>query len=232
MESCHGPSLHPGSGQDPDLWISPQRKSSHRNPEEDSQGDDRDVQEERARVQSALACANQEERPVILVSNLRKEYRSEKACSCGKKSKTLGKVATKSVSFCVKKGASIDNFIQAVKNQNVLVEVVSGKNVSDQLVHNGAIMVALEDKKYRFTLICHMEVTNCFPVLVNIISNARLRMLNSAAHIRIWSHMFLFQFSSKQLWIFLCNMCMFGVFIYPTFPAHFAMMSGRYYKVK
>ncbi|XP_028569482.2 ABC-type organic anion transporter ABCA8-like isoform X2 [Podarcis muralis] len=129
-------------------------------------------------------------------------------------------------------GASIDNFIQAVKNQNVLVEVVSGKNVSDQLVHNGAIMVALEDKKYRFTLICHMEVTNCFPVLVNIISNARLRMLNSAAHIRIWSHMFLFQFSSKQLWIFFCNMCMFGVFIYPTFPAHFAMMSGRYYKIK
>ncbi|XP_032994804.1 ATP-binding cassette sub-family A member 9-like [Lacerta agilis] len=129
-------------------------------------------------------------------------------------------------------GASIDNFIQAVKNQNVLVEVVSGKNVSDQLVHNGAIKVALEDKKYRFTLMCHMEVTNCFPVLVNIISNARLRMLNSAAHIRIWSHIFLFQFSSKQLWTFFSNLCLFGVIVYPTFPAHFAMMSIRYYKIK
>nr|XP_034959946.1 ATP-binding cassette sub-family A member 9-like isoform X2 [Zootoca vivipara] len=129
-------------------------------------------------------------------------------------------------------GASIDNFIQAVKNQNVLVEVVSGKNVSDQLVHNGAIKVALEDKKYRFTLLCHMEVTNCFPVLVNIISNARLRMLNSAAHIRIWSHVFLFQFSSKELWMFFCSMYRFGIIVYPTFPAHFAMMSIRYYKIK
>uniref|UniRef100_A0A8D2JAW2 ABC transporter domain-containing protein n=1 Tax=Varanus komodoensis TaxID=61221 RepID=A0A8D2JAW2_VARKO len=46
-------------------------------------------------------------------------------------------------------------------------------------------------QKYRFTLMCHMEITHCFPVLVNIISNAFLHMFNSAARLHIWSHAFL-----------------------------------------
>uniref|UniRef100_A0A8D0HD28 ABC transporter domain-containing protein n=1 Tax=Sphenodon punctatus TaxID=8508 RepID=A0A8D0HD28_SPHPU len=43
-----------------------------------------------------------------------------------------------------------------------------------------------------FTVMCHMETNNCFPVLVNSISNALLRILNSTMHIRIWNHPFLF----------------------------------------
>uniref|UniRef100_A0A452J541 ABC transporter domain-containing protein n=1 Tax=Gopherus agassizii TaxID=38772 RepID=A0A452J541_9SAUR len=43
---------------------------------------------------------------------------------------------------------------------------------------------------YRFTVMCSIETINCFPVLVNIISNALLRTLNSTAQIRIWSHPF------------------------------------------
>ncbi|XP_061471616.1 ABC-type organic anion transporter ABCA8-like isoform X2 [Rhineura floridana] len=129
-------------------------------------------------------------------------------------------------------GASIDNFIHGVKSQNVLVEIVSGRNLSDQLVHNGAIKIALEDKKYRFTLICHVEVTNCFPVLVNIISNALLQMLNSTAHIRIWSQVFMYEHSSIELWSFFHQLSVIGMFLYPAFPAHFAMTSIRYYKIK
>ncbi|ETE59404.1 ATP-binding cassette sub-family A member 8-A, partial [Ophiophagus hannah] len=87
-----------------------------------------------------------------------------------------------------KMGGKIDNFIQALKSQNILMDVTSGNIVSDQLVHNGAIKVDLENKKYRFTLMCHMEITNCYPVLVNIISNAFLHMFNSTARLRTWSH--------------------------------------------
>uniref|UniRef100_A0A674KE57 ABC transporter domain-containing protein n=1 Tax=Terrapene triunguis TaxID=2587831 RepID=A0A674KE57_9SAUR len=45
-------------------------------------------------------------------------------------------------------------------------------------------------QSYRFTVMCSIETINCFPVLVNIISNALLRTLNSTAQIRIWSHPF------------------------------------------
>uniref|UniRef100_A0A8C5TAQ0 ABC transporter domain-containing protein n=1 Tax=Malurus cyaneus samueli TaxID=2593467 RepID=A0A8C5TAQ0_9PASS len=45
-------------------------------------------------------------------------------------------------------------------------------------------------QSYRFTVLCHLEAINCFPVLVNVISNALLRTLNSSSHIQIWSHPF------------------------------------------
>ncbi|XP_070793816.1 ABC-type organic anion transporter ABCA8-like isoform X1 [Pituophis catenifer annectens] len=96
-------------------------------------------------------------------------------------------------------GGQIDNFIQALKSQNILMDAISGNIVSDQLVHNGAIKVDLENKKYRFTLMCHMEITNCFPVLVNIISNAFLHMFNSTAHIRTWNHVFVHTRTRSQL---------------------------------
>lgn len=41
--------------------ISPHRGTSHQNPEEPSEDDDRDVQEERARAQSAMLSADQTE---------------------------------------------------------------------------------------------------------------------------------------------------------------------------
>lgn len=47
-------------------------------------------------------------------------------------------------SFTFLSGASIDNFIHAVKSQNILVETATFINVSDQLIHNGAIKVARE----------------------------------------------------------------------------------------
>lgn len=35
---------------------------------------------------------------------------------------------------------------------------------------------------------CGAEPINCFPVLVNILSNSFLRLFNSTARIRIWSN--------------------------------------------
>ncbi|XP_026547756.1 ATP-binding cassette sub-family A member 8-A-like [Notechis scutatus] len=98
--------------RDPIFRISPQRKRTHQNPEELSQADDRDVLDERTRVESALASVNEGEKPVLIVHNLRKEYKHGKACSspCFKK-KEEKKVATRNVSFCVKKGLIGMNYI-------------------------------------------------------------------------------------------------------------------------
>lgn len=37
---------------------------------------------------------------------------------------------------------------------------------------------------------CSAEPVNCFPVLVNILSNTFLRLFNSTARIRVWSEPF------------------------------------------
>uniref|UniRef100_A0A803XXH3 ABC transporter domain-containing protein n=1 Tax=Meleagris gallopavo TaxID=9103 RepID=A0A803XXH3_MELGA len=41
-----------------------------------------------------------------------------------------------------------------------------------------------------YTLMCGAEPINCFPVLINTLSNTFLRLFNSTAQIRIWSHPF------------------------------------------
>ncbi|XP_040437990.1 ATP-binding cassette sub-family A member 10-like isoform X2 [Falco naumanni] len=87
-------------------------------------------------------------------------------------------------------GTDIEDFIRVLESQDLTVEITSEENITEELKHNGAIKVSRKGQSYRFTVLCHMEAVNCFPVLVNIISNALLRALNSTAHIRIWSHPF------------------------------------------
>ncbi|XP_026580046.1 ATP-binding cassette sub-family A member 6-like, partial [Pseudonaja textilis] len=128
-------------------------------------------------------------------------------------------------------GGKIDNFIQALKSQSILMDVISGDIVSDQLVHNGAIKVDLENKKYRFTLMCHMEITNCYPVLVNIISNAFLHMFNSTAHLRTWSHVFTEDHFDNFLWISMETYMVATSIVLPAFPPQFAMRSNQDYMV-
>uniref|UniRef100_A0A669B662 Cholesterol transporter ABCA5 n=1 Tax=Oreochromis niloticus TaxID=8128 RepID=A0A669B662_ORENI len=63
--------------------------------------EDEDVQMERARVKEALSCQSCEEKPVVVVSNLKKQYKGRReGFSLSKKRK----LATKNVSFCVRKG--------------------------------------------------------------------------------------------------------------------------------
>uniref|UniRef100_A0A674KBT4 ATP binding cassette subfamily A member 10 n=1 Tax=Terrapene triunguis TaxID=2587831 RepID=A0A674KBT4_9SAUR len=89
--------------EDPIFRISPRKEMFHQNPEE-SEGEDEDVQAERMKARSVMTCQNQEEVKMNkenVVNSLRKEYKDKKASSIFKKRK---KVATKNVSFCVKKG--------------------------------------------------------------------------------------------------------------------------------
>ncbi|KYO30944.1 hypothetical protein Y1Q_0016343 [Alligator mississippiensis] len=129
-------------------------------------------------------------------------------------------------------GSSIENFVRAVEKQKIMLDVTTGKNITEELIHSGAIKVSLEDQSYRFTIMCHMEVTNCFPMLVNIISNALLGTFNSTEHIRIWNQ----PFSNKHggmFWnYFFLNYLFFWLVLFPAFPPYFATNHVEDYKRK
>ncbi|XP_041671123.1 ATP-binding cassette sub-family A member 5 isoform X2 [Cheilinus undulatus] len=71
-----------------------------RNPEE-GLNEDEDVQMEKARVKEALTCQSCEEKPAVVVSNLRKQHKGKREGFSLNKTR---KVATKNISFCVRKG--------------------------------------------------------------------------------------------------------------------------------
>uniref|UniRef100_A0A8D0H7K5 ATP binding cassette subfamily A member 10 n=1 Tax=Sphenodon punctatus TaxID=8508 RepID=A0A8D0H7K5_SPHPU len=85
---------------DPVFRISPRKEIVQKNPE-GPEGEDADVQAERVRTESVVMLLLVPQEPVICVSSLRKEYSDKKSCFPFKKQKT---VATRNISFCVKKG--------------------------------------------------------------------------------------------------------------------------------
>ncbi|XP_036925868.1 ABC-type organic anion transporter ABCA8 isoform X2 [Sturnira hondurensis] len=86
--------------KDPFFRISPRSCNACPNPE-DPGAEDEDVQMERVRTMNALNSTNFDEKPVIIASCLRKEYVGKRKCCF---SKTKKKIATRNVSFCVRKG--------------------------------------------------------------------------------------------------------------------------------
>ncbi|ELK12425.1 ATP-binding cassette sub-family A member 9 [Pteropus alecto] len=85
-----------------------------------------------------------------------------------------------------KTGSSIENFIHSLRQQNIALEVDAfgtryGPNESS---YNGAITVSGDDKDHRFSIACNTKRLNCFPVLMDIISNGLLGILNSSERIQ------------------------------------------------
>ncbi|NXS61328.1 ABCA9 protein, partial [Brachypteracias leptosomus] len=134
-------------------------------------------------------------------------------------------------------GTSIEKFIHLLHSQDLKVEMAKGINITEDLHHNGAIKVVFflfscSLKSYRFTVLCHMEAINCFPVLVNVISNSLLGALNSTQHIRIWSHHLLVSTNEQYVWDhFLSFYLSYMLTIFPGFLPHFAMSYRKDYKV-
>ncbi|KAK2491708.1 hypothetical protein MC885_008782, partial [Smutsia gigantea] len=83
-------------------------------------------------------------------------------------------------------GASIDEFIHSVVQQNIALEVdkFGTKNGLDDPSYNGAIIVSGNEKNYSFSLACNTKRLNCFPVLMDIVSNGLLGMFKPSAHIQ------------------------------------------------
>ncbi|NXW78458.1 ABCA9 protein, partial [Hirundo rustica] len=126
-------------------------------------------------------------------------------------------------------GTGIDDFIHVLQSQDLTVEIAKEENITKELQHNGAIkpgvltLLSCSLKSYRFTVLCHLEAVNCFPVLVNVISNALLRTLNSTRHIQVWSHPFFSLFKPRYWNYFMSVYIIYMLLLFPGFPPHFAM---------
>lgn len=93
-----------------------------RNPEENL-SEDEDVQMEKARVKEALTCQCCEEKPVVVVSNLKKRYkcRREGFSLCKRR-----KVASKNVSFCIRKGEVLGLLGPNGAGKSTIIHMLSG----------------------------------------------------------------------------------------------------------
>uniref|UniRef100_A0A674KC10 ATP binding cassette subfamily A member 10 n=1 Tax=Terrapene triunguis TaxID=2587831 RepID=A0A674KC10_9SAUR len=131
--------------EDPIFRISPRKEMFHQNPEE-SEGEDEDVQAERMKARSVMTCQNQEERPILSVNSLRKEYKDKKASSIFKKRK---KVATKNVSFCVKKGEVFGLLGPNGAGKSTTLKVIIGDTslTAGQVVMKGADAAASQPEE-------------------------------------------------------------------------------------
>ncbi|XP_028617115.1 ATP-binding cassette sub-family A member 8-A-like [Grammomys surdaster] len=85
-----------------------------------------------------------------------------------------------------KTGAKIDDFIHSLEQQNIALEVdaFGTRNGTEDSQYNGAIIVSGGEKNYNFTLACNTRRLNCFPVLVDIVSNGLLGLFAPSAHIQ------------------------------------------------
>ncbi|XP_032304119.1 ATP-binding cassette sub-family A member 9-like isoform X3 [Coturnix japonica] len=129
-------------------------------------------------------------------------------------------------------GSEIEDFIAALKIQNIMPEITLEKNITRLPRHNGAIKISLEGKHRHYTLMCGAEPINCFPVLINTLSNTFLRLFNSTARISIWSHPFSWSENPRigRSNFFLHIACM--LIWAAGLPPLFAVSSMEDYKIK
>ncbi|NXM25160.1 ABCA8 protein, partial [Oxyruncus cristatus] len=79
---------------------------------------------------------------------------------------------------------------------------------------------------------CGAEPINCYPVLVNVISNTLLRLLNCTARIRVWSELFS-RTQSQDLKNYIFFNCLSYLLILAAgLPPLLAVSSMEDYKVK
>ncbi|XP_006886316.1 PREDICTED: ATP-binding cassette sub-family A member 9-like [Elephantulus edwardii] len=85
-----------------------------------------------------------------------------------------------------KTGSSISDFIDSLRRQNIALEVdaFGTRNGTDDLSYNGAIIVSGDERHHRFSIACNTKKLNCFPVLMDIISNGLLGVFNSSKRIQ------------------------------------------------
>ncbi|XP_048221137.1 ABC-type organic anion transporter ABCA8-like [Perognathus longimembris pacificus] len=131
-----------------------------------------------------------------------------------------------------KTGASIDDFLHSVEQQNIAMEVdrAGTGNGLDDPSYNGAIIVSGDEKDYRFSLACNTKRLNCFPVLMDIVSNGLLGMFAPSARIQTDRSTFLgniqmnpFEYMGPTIfWLILASSC----------PPYIAMSSINDYKSK
>ncbi|XP_034413874.1 ATP-binding cassette sub-family A member 5 [Cyclopterus lumpus] len=90
---------------------------------EEGPSEDEDVQMEKARVKEALTCLSCEEKPAVVVSGLRKQYKGRREGFSLNKTR---KVAAKNVSFCVRKGEVLGLLGPNGAGKSTIMHMLSG----------------------------------------------------------------------------------------------------------
>uniref|UniRef100_A0A4X2L262 ABC transporter domain-containing protein n=1 Tax=Vombatus ursinus TaxID=29139 RepID=A0A4X2L262_VOMUR len=128
--------------------------------------------------------------------------------------------------------SNIEDFIDSLKHQNLVLEVrnFGNKNGTDDPSYNGAIIVSGTKKDYEFSIACNTKRLNCFPVLVDIISNGLLKMFNSSEQIQTKRSIFTYDSVEIQLGYLDSNFFWLSVAI--SISPYTAMSSIYDYKIK
>ncbi|NXI80961.1 ABCA8 protein, partial [Rhipidura dahli] len=79
---------------------------------------------------------------------------------------------------------------------------------------------------------CSPDPTNCFPVLMNILSNTFLRLFNSTARFRVWSQLFYVGESPNLKQYIFFGLLTYLLVLAAGLPPLFAMSSVEDYKVQ
>ncbi|KAM5135852.1 ABC-type organic anion transporter ABCA8-like [Mantella aurantiaca] len=128
-------------------------------------------------------------------------------------------------------GLPIENFAYGIMAQDIAVDVVDGPYDENTIAYNGAIEVTHDSEGFGYKIIGNPRAYNSLPVLVNIISNALMRVYNSTQRIRVWSEPIGYNFDPPiyALFFYLGFQCM--IFASGLAP-HFAMTSMHDMKIK
>ncbi|XP_071968674.1 ATP-binding cassette sub-family A member 9-like isoform X3 [Engystomops pustulosus] len=121
-------------------------------------------------------------------------------------------------------GSPIEDLMAAVRAQDIVVDVVDGEYNRSTEKYRGAIEVSRGQKGYSFHIFGNTRAHNVLPALVNIISNAFLKMSKSADVIRVWNDPLIHDDKNEEY-----SMQIAMILIYTMFSAslspHFAMSS-------
>ncbi|KAM4664973.1 ABC-type organic anion transporter ABCA8-like isoform 2-T2 [Discoglossus pictus] len=128
-------------------------------------------------------------------------------------------------------GLPIEDFVDAVKAQDIVVDVVNGIFNFSTTAYKGAIEVSQGEKAYNFRIIGNPQAQNALPVLLNVISNALLKTFKSKEHIRVWNTPTfneLPEYAHKVIYL----LCLHFMVLASGLTPHFAMSSIEDNRIK
>ncbi|XP_073538625.1 ABC-type organic anion transporter ABCA8B-like [Phyllobates terribilis] len=128
-------------------------------------------------------------------------------------------------------GSPIEDFVMGVQTQDIVVDVVDGEYDPNTETYRGAIEVSLGEKGYSFQIIGNTKAINILPVLVNIISNAFLKISKSGNLIHVWNNPIL-NAIIKDFHMLHVIMIITYALITASLSPHFAMSSISDNKIK
>uniref|UniRef100_A0A2D4LJI6 Cholesterol transporter ABCA5 n=3 Tax=Micrurus TaxID=8634 RepID=A0A2D4LJI6_9SAUR len=144
-------------------------------------------------------------------------------------------------------GSNIDDLISALRNQNILTEVLSDSDYESADFHNTALnnsgyqtfaphsavlSVFKVDKSYIFTVAFNRTMIHSLPVMMNIISNFYLYSLNITEKIQVWSNPFFQEITDIVFTLVLYfEAVLLGVLV-TGMPSYFAMENAENHKTR